>query len=306
MTVLVDFENDSVRTALDVAHALGPRLWGVRLDTSESLVDRSLWEELGDFQPTGVNPQLVWKVREALDGAGFDQVSIVVSGGFTVDKIREFEAHGVPVDAYGVGLVADPRLERLHRRHRAHRRTAVREVRAQSAVEPAPRARSREPAFSGTSTRRSTSSTPTASWLFRDADSMRWPRWRSSCTAGRAAGIPHVASADDHELTDAEISEAPDFARRIRRTACAARAARRRSPRRSRTIRSRSRSPTCRSAGFEGREFLLLKKRFDVFTNPNADRVLDLLDPAEVIVFGVATDVCDEPRSAGCSRAAGR
>ena len=40
MTVLVDFENDSVRTALEVAHALGPRLWGVRLDTSESLVDR--------------------------------------------------------------------------------------------------------------------------------------------------------------------------------------------------------------------------------------------------------------------------
>jgi len=31
VTVLVDFENDSVRTALEVAHALGPRLWGVRL-----------------------------------------------------------------------------------------------------------------------------------------------------------------------------------------------------------------------------------------------------------------------------------
>src|SRR5437764_15332991 len=47
VTVLVDFENDSVRTALEVAHALGPRLWGVRLDTSESLVDRALWEEMG-------------------------------------------------------------------------------------------------------------------------------------------------------------------------------------------------------------------------------------------------------------------
>ena len=103
LTVLVDFENDSVRTALDVANALGPRLWGVRLDTSESLVDRSLWNELGDFKPTGVNPRLVWKVREALDGAGFDAVRIVVSGGFTVDKIHEFEENGVPVDAYGVG-----------------------------------------------------------------------------------------------------------------------------------------------------------------------------------------------------------
>ena len=53
VTVLVDFENDSVRTALEVADALGDRLWGVRLDTSESLVDRSLWTELGDFRPTG-------------------------------------------------------------------------------------------------------------------------------------------------------------------------------------------------------------------------------------------------------------
>jgi nicotinate phosphoribosyltransferase len=103
VTVLVDFENDSVRTALDVARALGPRLWGVRLDTSESLVDRSLWEEMGDFQPTGVNERLVWKVREALDSDGFERVRIVVSGGFTVEKIREFERAGVPVDAYGVG-----------------------------------------------------------------------------------------------------------------------------------------------------------------------------------------------------------
>jgi nicotinate phosphoribosyltransferase len=103
VTVLVDFENDSVKTALEVAHALGDRLWGVRLDTSESLVDRSLWEEMGAFKPTGVNPQLVWKVREALDGAGFDGVRVVVSGGFTVEKISEFEEHGVPVDAYGVG-----------------------------------------------------------------------------------------------------------------------------------------------------------------------------------------------------------
>jgi nicotinate phosphoribosyltransferase len=103
ITVLVDFENDSVRTALDVASALGPRLWGVRLDTSEELVDRSLLNELGGFKPTGVNPRLVEKVRGALDGAGFRDVRIVASGGFTAQRIREFEAAGVPVDAYGVG-----------------------------------------------------------------------------------------------------------------------------------------------------------------------------------------------------------
>jgi len=103
VTVLVDFENDSVGTALDVAEALGDRLWGVRLDTSENLVDRSLWEEMGEFKPTGVNEQLVRKVRAALDAAGFDRVRVVVSGGFTVEKIRAFEERGVPVDAYGVG-----------------------------------------------------------------------------------------------------------------------------------------------------------------------------------------------------------
>jgi nicotinate phosphoribosyltransferase len=103
VTVLVDFENDSVRTALEVAEALGERLWGVRLDTSETLVDRSLWEELGDFKPTGVNERLVRKTRDALDAAGFGHVRIVVSGGFTVDAIRAFEEREVPVDAYGIG-----------------------------------------------------------------------------------------------------------------------------------------------------------------------------------------------------------
>ena len=101
--VLVDFENDSIRTALEVADALGEDLWGVRLDTSDTLVDRSLWHEMGGFKPTGVNHRLVEKVRTALDEAGHPHVKIVVSGGFTADRIREFEAAGIPVDAYGVG-----------------------------------------------------------------------------------------------------------------------------------------------------------------------------------------------------------
>ena len=59
--------------------------------------------ELGDFDPRGVNARLVRKVRAALDDDGFEQVRIVASGGFTVDKIRSFETAGVPVDVYGVG-----------------------------------------------------------------------------------------------------------------------------------------------------------------------------------------------------------
>jgi nicotinate phosphoribosyltransferase len=103
IVVLVDFDNDSVRTSLEVARALGPKLWGIRLDTSRTLVDRSLWEEMGDFDPRGVNERLVRQVRDALDENGFERVKIVVSGGFDVERIREFEAKGVPVDSYGVG-----------------------------------------------------------------------------------------------------------------------------------------------------------------------------------------------------------
>ena len=103
LVTLVDFENDCVRTAVEVADALGERLYGVRLDTSEMLVDRSVLPQMGRFKPTGVCPQLVWNVREALDARGYAKVKIIVSGGFNVDKIREFASLSVPVDAYGVG-----------------------------------------------------------------------------------------------------------------------------------------------------------------------------------------------------------
>ena len=103
LITLVDFDNDCVGTSLAVARALGDQLYGVRLDTSETLVDSSVIPQMGTFRPTGVNPQLVWNVRRALDAEGFAHVKIVVSGGFTVEKIRSFEEQDVPVDVYGVG-----------------------------------------------------------------------------------------------------------------------------------------------------------------------------------------------------------
>ena len=103
LVVLVDFENDSVRTSLEVARALGTRLWGVRLDTSETMVDQSVQQIMGDFDPRGVNAQLCRLVRRALDREGFERVKIVASGGFNVQKIERFEREQVPVDAYGVG-----------------------------------------------------------------------------------------------------------------------------------------------------------------------------------------------------------
>src|ERR687898_414632 len=103
LIALVDFDNDSVATSLACARAFGERLLGVRLDTSGTMVDRALWSEMGQFAPTGVNRRLVEKVRQALDSEGFDHVRVIVSGGFTAERIVAFEATGVPVDSYAVG-----------------------------------------------------------------------------------------------------------------------------------------------------------------------------------------------------------
>ena len=127
VTVLVDFENDSVRTALEVADALGERLWGVRLDTSELMVDRSLWSDMGDFKPTGVNEVLVRRVRDALDAAGHGHVHIVASGGFDAEKIRELRARGRSGRRLRRRIVARAGRERLHGRRRAARGPRLRE-----------------------------------------------------------------------------------------------------------------------------------------------------------------------------------
>jgi len=100
---LVDFNNDCVNTSLEIARAMKDKLYGVRLDTSDKMVDASLIDHLGSFVPTGVNERLVRNVREALDREGFQHVKIVVSGGFSPQKIAEFEKHNVPVDIYAVG-----------------------------------------------------------------------------------------------------------------------------------------------------------------------------------------------------------
>jgi nicotinamidase/pyrazinamidase len=117
--------------------------------------------------------------------------------------------------------------------------------------------------------------------------------------AARAARITHVASADDHELTDPEISDAPDFRNTypphcLRGTRGV-----------EKILETKQRDPLPLSlvpfppglvaSMIDGRrEILLLKKSFDVFTNPNTDPLLAALDPDEIVVFGVATDVCDD------------
>jgi nicotinate phosphoribosyltransferase len=103
LVALVDFDNDSVGTSLKCCEALGDKLWGVRLDTSNTLVDKSIVPIMQNFKPTGVTPKLVEVTRRELDKNGFNHVRIIVSGGFNPDRIAEFEKLQVPVDAYGVG-----------------------------------------------------------------------------------------------------------------------------------------------------------------------------------------------------------
>ena len=100
---LVDYHNDCVQTSLEVARELKDILWAVRLDNSGTMVDRSLWDEMMQFDPRGVNVPLAEKVREALDREGFSHVKIIVSGGFNPDKIASFEEQKAPVDIYAVG-----------------------------------------------------------------------------------------------------------------------------------------------------------------------------------------------------------
>jgi len=87
--VLVDTFRDEAEEALRVAHALGDRLYGIRLDTPS---------ERGR-----VTADLVKEVRARLDQAGFGHVKVVVSGGLSPERIRYFKEQGAPVDSYAVG-----------------------------------------------------------------------------------------------------------------------------------------------------------------------------------------------------------
>jgi nicotinate phosphoribosyltransferase len=87
--VLVDTFKDEAEEALRVAHALGDRLYGIRLDTPS---------ERGR-----VTADLVHEVRARLDQAGFHHVKITVSGGLTPERIGYFKEAGAPVDSYAVG-----------------------------------------------------------------------------------------------------------------------------------------------------------------------------------------------------------
>jgi nicotinamidase/pyrazinamidase len=120
------------------------------------------------------------------------------------------------------------------------------------------------------------------------------PAMKRLVDAARAAGIVHVASADDHELTDAEISAEPDFVTTYPPHCLRGTRGARKIPETDQEDPVPLALEPVPDRYLEGREFLLLKKNFDVFTNPHTERLLERLDPGEIVVFGVATDVCDD------------
>ena len=119
------------------------------------------------------------------------------------------------------------------------------------------------------------------------------PAMKRLVEAARAAGVVHVASADDHELTDSEISEHPDYSTTYPPHCLRGTRGARKIPETEQEDPVPMTLEPLPEHYITGREFLLLKKSFDVFTNPNTERLLELLDPDEIVVFGVATDVCD-------------
>ncbi|MEN3311056.1 MAG: nicotinamidase/pyrazinamidase [Actinomycetota bacterium] len=120
------------------------------------------------------------------------------------------------------------------------------------------------------------------------------PAMKRLVDAARAAGIVHVASADDHELTDAEISPEPDLVTTYPPHCLRGTRGARKIPETDQEDPVPLALEPVADRYLEGREFLLLKKSFDVFTNPHAERLLERLGPDEIVVFGVATDVCDD------------
>jgi nicotinamidase/pyrazinamidase len=130
--------------------------------------------------------------------------------------------------------------------------------------------------------------------LYFDGAETAIPEMRRLVEAARAAGLVHVASSDDHELTDAEISDEPDFdvtwpPHCLRGTRGA-----RKIPETEQLDPVPLGLESVPERYLEGGEFLILKKAFDPFTNPNTDVLLERLDPDEIVLFGVATDICDD------------
>jgi nicotinamidase/pyrazinamidase len=138
------------------------------------------------------------------------------------------------------------------------------------------------------------------------------PVVRALTEFAHARQIPIVASADNHDLEDAEISDAPDW------TTTFPPHCMRGTPGQLKIAETTLRNPLVidpepqdpgalahRVLGHRG-DFLLHKHTVDVFSNANAVTLLRTLEPAAVVLYGVATDFCDRHTVEGLLRHAPR
>lgn len=131
-----------------------------------------------------------------------------------------------------------------------------------------------------------------------DAERIEPALRRLTATAGEHA-IPVIASADDHEPSDPEISDDPNFEETypphcMRGTPGAERVP----ATQQRWTLEVAHQPLpeaelARAAAVERPVILIHKKRFDVFTNPNTEPLVRALDPERIVLYGVALDVCN-------------
>ena len=139
---------------------------------------------------------------------------------------------------------------------------------------------------------------PGGKLYFEGAEKAR-PAMARIVEAARAAGIVHVASCDQHELSDPEISLEPDYDSTWPPHCLLG------TPGAEKISETKQSDPlplplvpvpgqSLRRLLGGRREILIPKKQYDPFTNPNTETVLDTLDPDEILLFGVATDICDD------------
>jgi nicotinamidase/pyrazinamidase len=113
-------------------------------------------------------------------------------------------------------------------------------------------------------------------------------------------GIRVIASADDHVMGHPEISDTPDwkstFPPHCMRGTPGQKKIPETVPRDALVIepaRTDRRALEQRVRAHRG-DILFHKHRFDVFTNENVATVLEVIDPDDIVLYGVATDVCDK------------
>ncbi len=126
------------------------------------------------------------------------------------------------------------------------------------------------------------------------------PNLKRLTTYAHDHGVRIVASADDHVPGHRELSDSPDWRQTFPPHCMRGTPGQRKIPETALTnplvIEPKREDPAALAARLQAHagDVLLHKHWFDVFTNENVETVIDTLKPRTVVLYGVATDVCDK------------